>query len=190
MSTIVPEIVSRRARRGLSDESIDREVLERVFTAATYAASCNNMQPWRFLVFTNDGRIEEAREALLGGNYWAKKAPVLVVAVTNDDLDCKRDDSRNYARFDTGMAVAHLLLQADREGLIAHPMAGFKPSVLRETFDIGEETHIIAMIAIGKPGPSDHLSEKHLESEKSDRNRKPLDEVLSWNGWNGLGSAE
>ena len=186
MGTIIPEIESRRARRGLSEDSIDREVLERIFTASTYAASCNNMQPWRFVVFTTDGRIEEAREALLGGNYWAKKAPVLVAVMTSDDLDCKRNDDRNYAWFDSGMAVAHMLLQADREGLIAHPMAGFEPSKLREKFNIGDETRIITMIAIAKPGPTDHLSEKHLESETSERSRRPLDEVFTWNEWKGL----
>jgi len=186
MANILPEINARRAFRGLSEDEIDSEVLNRVFTAATYAASCGNMQPWRFMACTTEGRIEDAREALLGGNYWAKKAPVLVVVMTSDDLDCKRNDNRNYAWFDSGMAVAHLLLQANREGLIAHPMAGFEPSVLREKFNIGDETRIITMIAIGKPGPTDHLSEKHLASEKSDRSRRPLDDVLIWNEWRGL----
>lgn len=186
MSEIIGAITKRRARRALSEEAVDRATLERVFSAATMAASCNNKQPWRFMVCTADGSIEEAREALLPGNYWAKKAPVLVVVMTANELDCQLNDDRNYAWFDTGMAVAHLLLQATEEGLYAHPMAGFNPMVLREKFDIGEETRIITMIAIGKPGDSSHLNEKHLESETSERSRKPIDEVIFWESYTGL----
>jgi nitroreductase len=186
MNEIIEEISTRRARRALSEESIDKTTLNRVFTAATLSASCNNKQPWRFMVCTADGSIEQAREALLGGNYWAKKAPVLVVVMTSNELDCQLTDDRNYAWFDVGMAVANLLLQATREGLYAHPMAGFDPLVLREKFGIGDETRIITMIAIGKPGESSHLNEKHLASETSERTRKPLEEVFSWEKWNGL----
>ena len=186
MGEIVKGIAERHARRALSEELIDKAVLDRIFGAAIQAPSCNNMQPWRFMVCTADGSIEAAREALLGGNYWAKKAPILVVAMTSDELDCKRNDDRNYAWFDTGMAVMNLMIQATTEGLIAHPMAGFDPAILREKFSIGAETRIITMIAIAKPGDSGHLSEKHLESESSGRMRKPLEEVLSWEKWTGL----
>ena len=186
MNEIVNEITTRRARRGLSEETIDREVLERVFSAAVLSPSCANKQPWRFMVCTTNGSVELAREALLGGNYWAKKAPVLVVAMTGDDLDCKLNDNRNYAWFDTGMAVMNLMLQATREGLIAHPMAGFDPTVLREKFSIGDETRIITMIAIAKPGATDHLSEKHLTQENEEQTRRPTGEVFSWEKWSGL----
>jgi nitroreductase len=186
MSEIIKEMTERRARRAISEESIPREVLDRIFNAAILAPSCNNKQPWRFLVCTEGGAIGTAREALLGGNYWAQKAPVLVVAMTSYDLDCKLTDDRDYAWFDTGMAVGNLLLQATREGLYAHPMAGFDPFVLREKFNIGEETRIITMIAIGKPGESSHLNEKHLASETSERTRKPVEEVFSWEEWKGL----
>ncbi len=186
MNEIINEITGRRARRGLSEETIDRTVLERIFKAATLSPSCANKQPWRFMVCTADGSIEKAREALLGGNYWATKAPVLVVAMTSDDLDCKRNDNRNYAWFDTGMAVMNLMLQATHEGLIAHPMAGFDPAILREKFSIGDETRIITMIAVAKPGATDHLSEKHLTQEDEEQSRRPMGEVFSWEKWSGL----
>ncbi len=186
MSEIINEIAGRRARRGLSEQTIDRTVLVRIFKAATLSPSCANKQPWRFMVCTADGSIEKAREALLGGNYWATKAPVLVVVMTSDDLDCKRNDSRNYAWFDTGMAVMNLMLQATHEGLIAHPMAGFDPAILREKFSIGDETRIITMIAVAKPGATDHLSEKHLTQENEEQSRRPMGEVFSWEKWSGL----
>ncbi len=187
MAQIVPEIEERRARRALSEEPIDKATIERIFDAATKAPSCSNKQPWRFLVATEGAALENAREALLGGNYWAKKAPVLVVVTTRDEFDCQLSDDRNYAQFDTGMAIMGLMMQATREGLYAHPMAGFEPATLREKFNIEPETRVITMVAIGRPGDSSHLNEKHGADETSERTRKSLDEVIQWNGWSSLG---
>ena len=87
--------------------------------------------------------------------------------------------------FDTGMASLGLMLQATREGLYAHPMAGFDPMKVRERFSVGPETRVITMIALGHPGPVDGLNESHRESETSERSRKPLDEVVFRNAWPG-----
>jgi len=187
MADIIPEIQQRRARRGYSDKAISRETVERVLTAGTMAASCSNKQPWRFMVCTEGDGLEKARDALLGGNYWAKVAPVLVAVTTRDEFDCQLNDNRNYAQFDTGMAVAGMLLQATREGLYAHPMAGFDPLKLRENFGIEDETSVITMIAIGYPGDASNLNEKHAASEVSERDRKELSDVVQWNAWSSLG---
>lgn len=188
MAEILKEINERRARRGYSDAPIDRAVLDRIFTAATYAPSCSNKQPWRFLVCSEEAALEKARAALNGGNYWAKVAPVMVVITTRDELDCRLSDDRNYAQFDTGLATMSLILQATHEGLYAHPMAGWDPDVLREQFAIEPETRVLAMLALGYPGDATNLNEKHSESEVSERSRKPLTEVLQWNSWSSLDS--
>lgn len=185
MSEIINEIRTRRARRAYDSAPLEQEVLDRVLTAATLAPSCNNKQPWRFLVCHEGPALEKAREALASGNYWAAKAPVLVVVTTRDDLDCQLNDDRNYAQFDTGMAVMNLLLQATREGLYAHPMAGFDPLKLREHFSIGPETRVITMIAVGRPGDTSGLNEKHLAGETAPQERTSLSEVVQWNAWEG-----
>lgn len=184
--TIVPEIEERRARRAYSEESLERETRDRIFSAATMAPSCSNKQSWRYLACTTPEALEKAREALNGGNYWARKAPLLVIATTKPDLDCKLSDNRNYAEFDLGLGVMAMLLQATREGLYAHPMAGFDPLKVKENFGIAEDVRIMTIIAVGKRGSSDHLNEKHLESETSLRSRKPLDEVVQWENWSAI----
>lgn len=187
MAEIIQEIQDRRARRGYKESPVDRATIERIFRAATMAPSCSNKQPWRFLVCDQDPALTKARHALNGGNYWAKVAPVLVVVTTRDEFDCQLSDDRNYAQFDTGMAVMGLMLQATREGLYAHPMAGFDPAKIRESFNIEPETRVITMIAIGHPGDGSNLNEKHAESERSGRTRLPLEQVIQWNHWGSLG---
>jgi len=183
MEGLIHEIDIRRAKRALSEKKIPEEVVKRIMTAATYAPSCLNNQPWRFLVVTDDDKLEDMHAALSGGNYWAEKAPVVVAVITKPDLDAQLNDRREYALFGCGLATENLMLQAFKEGAIAHAMAGFDPFVVKEKFSIPEEFIVIALVAIGYPGDESHLSEKHLKMEHSPRDRKPESEVISYNTW-------
>jgi nitroreductase len=184
MEGLLQEIDIRRSKRAISEaEKIPEEALKRIMTAATYAPSCFNNQPWRFLVVTEEKRLEDIHAALSGGNYWAKKAPVMVAVITKPDLDAQLSDRREYAVLGCGLAMENLMLQAFKEGAIAHAMAGFDPLVVKEKFSIPEEFIVIALIAIGYPGDESHLSEKHVEMEHSPRDRKPESEVISYNAW-------
>lgn len=183
MSGLLKEIDERRARRALKEEQVPDEVLNRLMTAATYAPSCFNSQPWRFMVVKETENLEKVHEALSGGNYWAKKAPVIVVVATKVSFDAQLSDNRDYALYGCGLAAQNLQLQAVKEGLYAHPMAGFDPLVIKEKFAIPEDYIVINLIGIGYPGPLVGLSEKHIASEKSARSRKPQEEVICSENW-------
>jgi nitroreductase len=187
---ILAEIETRRARRALSEKPIPEDILARIMTAATYAPSCFNNQPWRFLVVNRERELEIVKENLSSGNYWAKKAPVIVLVLTKPDLDCRLSDSRDYAFFSTGLAVETLILQATKEGLIAHPIAGYKPLHLKEAFGVDSEMILITLVVIGYPGGEAHLNDKHRELEHSTRERKPEDQVIMYNRWAGASVEE
>lgn len=183
MSGLLKEIENRRARRAIAEKEISADVIGRLMTAATYAPSCNNSQPWRFMLVTERSALHKLGESLTGGNYWAKKAPLLVVVATKISFDAKLSDGREYALFGCGLATENLLLQAVQEGLYAHPMAGFDPLAVKELFNIPEDYIVINVIAVGYPGSLDGLSEKHVEAEKSERVRKPEEMVICYNSW-------
>ncbi len=183
MSGLLAEIEERRANRALSEKELPDDVIKRLMTAATYAPSCFNSQPWRLMTVTGQEALKKLHESLTGGNYWAKKAPLLVVVATKTSFDAVLSDNREYAFFGCGLAVENLLLQAIKEGLYAHPMAGFDPLVVKESFDIPKDFTVITLIAVAYPGPFDGLSEKHVVAEQSDRNRKPEEMVICHNRW-------
>lgn len=183
MSELLKEIETRRANRALSEKTIPPDTLSRIMTAATYAPSCFNNQSWRFLVLTEAAALTKVREALSDGNYWAKKAPVMVVVATKIKFGCRLSDGRDYALFDCGLATQNLQLQAVKEGIYAHPMAGFDPLVVKKNFAIPDDFTVVTLVALGFPGSDAHLSEKHLAVEKSLRTRKPEQEVIGYNDW-------
>lgn len=180
---ILNAIETRRAKRALSEEKIPREVVERLLTAACYAPSCFNNQSWRLLVAESDTALAAVRQALSSGNYWMKKAPVVVVVATRPDLDCQLSDRRDYTLFDCGLAVENLMLQAFHEGLLAHAIAGFDPLKVKAVFSIPEDYIVITLVAVGYPGGENQLSDKHRELEHSPRDRKPSSEVICFNTW-------
>jgi peroxiredoxin/nitroreductase len=170
----------RRARRALSSELLSGAEVNRLVEAAHLAPSCFNNQPWRFVV-AQDDKLEEVKEALSGGNYWAKRAPVIIAVTSHRDLDCKLSDGRDYFLFCCGLAVENLVLQATQMGLIAHPIAGYKPLKVKEILDIPDDYVLITLLIIGKPGDIGSLSDEHRERELGERARKPLKEVVVWN---------
>ena len=179
---VLPTIETRRARRAITDQSIDRETLDVLFRAALLAPSCANNQPWRFVIVEDEAVLDRVKEHLTGGNYWAKVSSAIVAVASRVDLDCRIPDGREYYLFGCGMAAMNLMLQATELGLIAHPIAGFKSNPIKEILNIPEDFTWIALIILGHP-TQDHggLSEKHRGEETAPRDRLPLPDVLSWN---------
>ena len=183
MKKLIQEISIRRAKRALSDKKIPDEILHRIMTAATYAPSCFNKQSWRFLVVTDDDSLKKIHESLTDANYWVKKAPAIVVVATKPEFGCQLSDQRDYAVFDCGLATENLILQGFKEGLYAHPIAGYDPLKVKALFNIPEAYIVITLVAVGYPGDDSALNAKHKELEHSQRNRRSESEVICYNSW-------
>ncbi len=178
---ILPELQERRARRSLKEEALPAEVLERLAKAAVLAPSCFNNQPWR-LVFVSRSTSPEKHAAigaaLTAGNAWALTAPVYCILCTKPSLDCRLDEGRDYAAFDLGQAALALQLQAWKEGLTAHPMAGFSVKKVKTALGVPEDMLALCMVAIGYRGQPEDLPEAMREKEREGRSRKPLGETV------------
>ena len=183
MDGIIKEIEGRKARRALSTKAVPEDVVKRLLTAGTYAPSCFNNQPWRFVVVEGEKVAARIGEHLPGANYWVKKSPLVILVCTRRDLDCDLSEGREYALFDAGLAAENIILQAQQEGLIAHPIAGFKPVPIKKEVGIPEDFTLLTLIVLGYPGELEDLNEKHRESEVAPRERKPIEEVAFRNSW-------
>ncbi|GAB5894926.1 nitroreductase [Mycolicibacterium mageritense] len=64
MLDVYDAVTSRRAVRGFTDRPVPREVLERVLTAAAWAPSGSNIQPWNIYVVTGAPLAELKKRAV------------------------------------------------------------------------------------------------------------------------------
>ncbi|GFG54096.1 nitroreductase family protein [Mycolicibacterium agri] len=69
-------VTTRRAVRGFTDEEVPRDVLERVLSAAAWAPSGSNIQPWRIFVVTGEPLAQlkkRAVERVATGQPWDER---------------------------------------------------------------------------------------------------------------------
>jgi nitroreductase len=182
----IDDLVSHRwSPRAFAREPVPADVLRSLFEAARWAPSSNNEQPWAYLVATQDDAENFAQmvSVLVEFNAnWAKKAPVLALAVSALSFAKNGAPNRN-AQYDTGAASALLSVEATSRGLFVHQMAGFDPEKARQVFRIPAGWDAIAAMAIGYPGDPATLPPPYQDREAAPRARKPLREFVMTGQW-------
>ena len=204
-TTDIYEVMNtQRAVRRWTGEPVPEATIRRVIEAATKAPSGSNLQPWAFVVVTDDDKrqlladaIRASFEQRFGGqrpdpeqiedpvqrrmmrgafrlfdNFAA--APVLIIPcllrVQSPAPEGLLAGSSIYP------SIQNLMLAARAEGLgtvLTTPQDGIR-DVLAGEIGIPEEATPVAIIPMGWPAV-----------EFGPVNRKPVDEFLHWNGWQG-----
>ncbi len=154
VETGVQELILKRwSPRAFSEAPVSEEDLIKIFTAASWAASSYNEQPWRFLVGRKaDATYQRIFDTLIDFNKsWAAAAPVLLLTVAK--LTITKDGSQNgHALHDTGAASATMALEATALGLYVHGMAGFNKAAARESFTLPSDFEPVTIWALGHLG--------------------------------------
>ncbi|CAN5284888.1 nitroreductase family protein [soil metagenome] len=166
--------------------------LSTVLSAARWAPSWGNVQPWSFVVLHRGSPAHnEFLQTLTEGNLlWAPNASALVVAATQiaPNPDGKGGMAPDYHRYDLGQAVAHLSLQAVAIGLAAHQFAGFDHDTARHLLGIPDWFAVDVAVALGRHGdPADldpEVDAALLEKDQErPRKRKPLASIVHDGHW-------
>jgi coenzyme F420-0:L-glutamate ligase/coenzyme F420-1:gamma-L-glutamate ligase len=187
-------IFGRRSIRRYRDRPVPREVLEAILTAAIWAPSAHNRQPWRFAVITAPD-VQAALAAAMGMRLRADLeadnvsqemiaqnvsrsfsriggAPVLVLAcMSMTDMDKYPDNRRAAAERlmaaqSTALAVQNLLLAAHAEGLGACWLCAplFCPDAVTTQLDLPADWEPQALITMGYPAEQKQSTRQPLES--------------------------
>jgi nitroreductase len=175
----IHDLIARRwSARAFSAKKVEKSKLLSILEAARWAPLSRNEQPWRYIVFTDDNieKLDKARSVLLEINNYAKRAPILICAITKKTYS----DNENYNRLhfhDLGAANENMFLESFNQGLIMHEMGGFDRDKAGKVFNIPDEYEIGIMIAIGYQDSHEILPERYREKANSPRERKPLSEI-------------
>ena len=173
---VVNAIEARRAYRSLDPVEITDDMVRELARCANLAPSCNNFQPERFVFVYGREMLERMKPVFNRGNEWCWAASMMIAVFSERKLDCIIKD-REYYLFGTGLAVGFLMLRATEMGLVAHPIAGYKPDMVKEILGIPAENTVITVILVGKKSEtiSPVLSPDQVEREKKRPERFPLE---------------
>ncbi|MBM4249480.1 MAG: nitroreductase [Euryarchaeota archaeon] len=173
---VVEAIEKRRAYRSLDPVEITDDLVKELARCANLAPSCNNFQPARFVFVYGKEMLERMKPAFNKGNEWCTAASLMVAVFTEKKLDCVIND-REYYLFDTGMETALMILRATEMGLVAHPIAGYEPDMVKQVLGIPAESTLITVVLLGRRSQtiSPVLSPRQVEREARRPDRFPLE---------------
>ncbi|QFU77202.1 nitroreductase [Halioglobus maricola] len=187
-STEVASLLTRRwsGRAYDPERNPTPDQLESLMEAARWAPSCNNAQPWRFLVCSLQ-ESPDARQAVFESLWelnqkWCAVVPVFIVAVARTRF-VEPDQENPWAIYDTGAAALSICLQATEMGLMAHQMAGFDAASVQSAFDVPDVYRPVSVITIGYQLQEEAIPESLHEMERAPRTRKNLDQIRSYGDW-------
>jgi nitroreductase len=172
-------LLRRWSPRSFGPDPVTDADLASIFTAAAWAASSYNEQPWRFVVGRKgDETWQKIFDALKPFNQsWAGEAPVLYATFAKKSFTMTGDPN-GVAVHDVGAASANASLQATALGFHTHGLAGFDPEKLRASFAVPEDFEPVACWTLGRSGDPSTLADNYRAMEVAPRQRKPLSEFL------------
>jgi len=193
MNEKIAWITTRRSIRRYQPDPIADELIEQLLTAAIWAPSAHNRQPWRFAVITSatlKERLAQAMGRQLRADLVADRLPpeliekdvsrsyqrltsaplLILLSLSMNDMDTYPDAHRQQNEWtmavqSTAMAGQNLLLAAHALGLGACWLCAplFCSAVVRSTLSLPPDWQPQAILTLGYP------------AEQKEKNRHPLD---------------
>ena len=151
--------------------TLTEDEVDLLLEAARWAPSAGNSQPWAYFTARRDEPEHKRIVPYLAASSgrWAPTASLLVVTMAHryvGDTDWAYSD---FADYDLGQSVAHLILQAHAMGLACRQFRAFDLDGLTADLAPGAGWHIVSMIAVG------HAAEER----PADRERRTAAELRS-----------
>lgn len=164
-----------RSRESIRNYDPDRpvpvEVLKRILDAGRLAPSACNNQPWKFILISSLEMLDRVKACY--HREWIRNAPhILVVTGLKDQAWNRSYDGYNSVETDAAIAMTHIMLAAENEGVAACWIAAFDPQMLNEVLNAGENLIIFGITPLGYPKPG--------FKKTGVKKRKPPEEVTEF----------
>ncbi len=167
-------ILDRRSIRRYTSQKIGNKEMKAILTAAMYAPSAVNMQPWHFVVIDDPFLMEKIMEIHPHARMLQTTSHAVVVC---GDEQLQHDDG--YWVVDCGAATQNILLAAQTLGLGScwvglHPREERKRSFSR-LLHLPSHVKPFALVALGYPEEQKPRPERfHAEKVRSNGWEKPF----------------
>lgn len=162
MNEVVKVLKERRSIRDYLSKPIPREIMEDIIDCGRLAPSANNVQPWLFVVVTEEGRKRELAGLATYGKFIASAAACVAVFCEKDNPHLVEDGSA---------ATENIIIAAKSYGIDSCWVAGYRrqySDAVRKALNVPEKYELVSLVALG------------YSDENAERPKKQLNQVLHW----------
>ncbi|MDR3725719.1 MAG: nitroreductase family protein [Terracidiphilus sp.] len=155
MNEVLENLKKRRSIRAYTDQPVAREVLEDIVDFARLAATCQNEQPWEFVVVTDKAMLRRLPE-LTGHAQFIATAAACILVICQPTVHYVEDGSATSE---------HILLAAHAYGLGACWVAGEKEGYADSICQlVGAPAgyKLLCLIPVGYPAESPEMEKRTL----------------------------
>lgn len=165
-------IKARESLRNYDPErKVPEEILLKILEAGRLAPSACNNQPWKFLLISSAPLLEKVKACY--NREWFKEAPHILVITGLKGMAWNRSyDGYNSVETDVAIAMTHMILAAENEGVGTCWIAAYDPSMLRKALNLDNNQLIFGITPLGYP--------KSGYKKTLVKNRKPLSEICDF----------
>jgi nitroreductase len=153
------------------DKLVSKEIIEKILNTARMAPSAVNKQPWEFWIIQSPAMLEKVKACY--HRPWFKDAPVIVVIVgTKPHAWVRAFDQYNSIETDLAIAMTHLILAAENEGVGTCYIENYDPQVLRNSLGLKDDQVVYGITPLGYPHDG--------VGKRGNKTRKALEEVVRY----------
>jgi nitroreductase len=163
-------ILSRESVRNYdSAKQVSKGTLMKIADAGRLAPSAVNYQPWRFFIISSKDVLQKIHQCY--GRDWFHEAPHVLVVVGDKSEAWVRSDGYCSIETDLAIAMTHILLAAENEGVGSCWISNFNLDFLRQILKLRENERVYSMTPLGYPKAG---------YQKKKKERKDLKDLIVW----------
>lgn len=159
---VIETIMTRKSVRDYTSQKISPDTIEILLRAAMAAPTAVNNQPWKYVVVTNENKIQEMADSTTHAKMLAK-AP-LAILVCGDETKFFEGEGREFWVQDCSASTENLLLAAHALGLGAVWTAVYPNMTEVRMYQsiLGLESTVIPLcvVPIGYPAEDPQVKDK------------------------------
>jgi len=162
---------SRRSIRLYLDNPIPQDLLLQILEAGRWAPTGANLQPWHFIVVTDQEtrrKVGEVARFFFIKSSHVEKAPVVLVL----GFDTRKG---KYGRYDVTLAGGNMMIMATHLGLGTCWIGAFDEPKVKEILQIPENIEVIGLVTLGYPGEDAEVPP-----------RVELERIVHWESWSNV----
>lgn len=147
--------LSRQATRSFGEKEIEKDVLDKIVSAARLAPSACNSQPWKMYVVTDKDKLaavaktmqSEGKNAFLSG----AKAFIVLSEVVRPLMSTVKNKNGNahFVKYDVGELAAYITLAGKAAGVDSCIIGWIDVPALKNELSIPDEEDCSIAVALG-----------------------------------------